>query len=127
MIVIVATIKHTPTGRIYGQIIDHGVRHSDNLYGCGTSFSGFTDVATGIGGSFREALNDAIDRIAMQHGDDLALFNADQFDPFVDAADGTPDVPENEFGEALEDTYHYVSVRFTASDLPVDDASHFTV
>lgn len=71
---IVATIKQTETGRVFGQIIDHGVHHSDSFEGCGVSFTPWTDVATGIGNSFREALNDAIDQIAMSHGEELALF-----------------------------------------------------
>lgn len=47
------------------EIVDHGIEHSQHLQGCGVSFTKFTDVATGIGDSAAEALEDALDQLAM--------------------------------------------------------------
>jgi hypothetical protein len=46
------------------EIVDHGIQHSDYFSGCGTSFTNYTDVATGIGDDFQEALEDALESLA---------------------------------------------------------------
>lgn len=46
------------------EIINHGVDRSDHFQGCGTSHTDFDDVATGIGYSEKEALDDALDTLA---------------------------------------------------------------
>jgi len=46
------------------EIICHGIERSDYFQGCGTAFTEFTDVATGIGSSEKEALEDALDQLA---------------------------------------------------------------
>ena len=51
------------------EIINHGVMYSDYFQGCGTAFTEFTDVATGIGSSEREALDDALEMLAQQDWD----------------------------------------------------------
>ena len=67
------------------EIINHGVQHSDYFQGCGTAFTEYEDVATGIGCSEREALEDALESLAqMDWETDNADINAD-----VERADDT--------------------------------------
>ena len=46
------------------EIIDHGADHSQYFQGCDVSHSEYTDVATGIGDTPAEALDDALDQLA---------------------------------------------------------------
>jgi len=48
------------------EIINHGMEHSQYFQGCGTSFTRFTHVWTGIGDSSKEAYNDALEQMAME-------------------------------------------------------------
>lgn len=49
------------------QIVRHGVEYSDYFQGCGTSFTEYDHVQTGIGDTEREAFDDALDMIAQSH------------------------------------------------------------
>ena len=51
------------------EIIDHGVDHSQYFCGGGTSFTEYEDCATGVGHSEREALDDALECLAMADWD----------------------------------------------------------
>jgi hypothetical protein len=44
------------------EIIDHGVEHSQYFQGCGTAFTEYDEVYTGIGSSLQEALADALNQ-----------------------------------------------------------------
>ena len=46
------------------EIIDHGFKASSYFQGCGTAFTEFEDVATGIGDTAQEAFDDALDQLA---------------------------------------------------------------
>ncbi len=46
------------------ELVDHGIEHSQYFQGCGTAFTEFTDVATGIGGDPAEAIDDALESLA---------------------------------------------------------------
>lgn len=46
------------------EIVDHGIESSQYFQGCGTTFTDYTDVATGIGDDFKEALDDALESLA---------------------------------------------------------------
>jgi len=61
------------------EIIKHGIEHSDYFQGCSISFTGFTDVGTGIGNSEFEALDDALNQLAQNDWDvgGHKLLNAD--------------------------------------------------
>lgn len=82
------------------EIIDHGVENSQYFQGCGVAFTEFTDVATGIGDSAADALEDALEFLA-QNDWDTKLIEIKY--PFMSKKN---DVPANS-----EDVYHYVSVR----------------
>lgn len=45
--------------------IDHGIDNPQYFQGCGTAFTSFEHVATGCGDNPREALEDALEQIAM--------------------------------------------------------------
>ena len=94
------------------EIINHGIEHSDYFQGCGVSCTGYTNVATGIGHSEREALDDALEQLAMGDWEtDNADLNAD-----LNAADDTdvitPIIEEfSEGDEDYENPWVHVSVR----------------
>ncbi len=46
------------------EVIDHGIEHSQYFQGCGVSHTRYTDVATGIGDTPSEALDDALEQLA---------------------------------------------------------------
>ena len=79
------------------QIIDHGVEHEQYFQGYGISFTRFEDIATGIGDSPKNALEDALDQLATG-GWDTDVIN----DEFSDI----PTIEENQ-----DEMHHYVSVR----------------
>ena len=47
------------------EIINHGIDYPDYFPGCGTTFTGYTDVGTGIGNTPHEALDDALEQLAI--------------------------------------------------------------
>ena len=83
------------------EIIDHGRMYSHYFRGCGTSFTRFTHVWTGVGSSSKEAYNDALDQM------------------FVDDSEAAEKMPTRPAGFTLrprvphdsEDVYFYVSIR----------------
>jgi hypothetical protein len=98
------------------EIINHGVEHSDYFQGCGVACTEFTDVATGIGNSEREALDDAIEQLAQGDwdvDDNMGLVND------LGRADNTDEVQAviDEYGDTVsigydaETPYVHVSVR----------------
>ncbi len=79
------------------EIIDHGVDHSQYFQGCGTSGTSYTDVATGIGHTPREALEDALEQLASAGWDntdvvdrceDAKALNASTIEAHEDCAPG---------------------------------------
>ena len=79
------------------EIIDHGVEHSQYFQGCGTAFTPYTDVYTGIGSSAHEALEDALEQAACSDWETESVENT---------LSKKITVPEY-----AEDCYHYVSLR----------------
>lgn len=51
------------------ELIDHGIANCQYFPGCGTSFTKFTHVWTGVGDSSKEAYEDAVDQAYMDIGD----------------------------------------------------------
>ena len=60
--------QHMKTIAAY-EIIYHGVDWADYFPGCGLAHTEYADVATGIGNSDREALEDALDQLAQNGWD----------------------------------------------------------
>jgi hypothetical protein len=92
------------------EVVDHGVEGAQYFQGCGVALTKYSDVATGCGDSFADALDDALESIAQQQGIDVedleARINADG-----NAVSDGETVPED-----AEDCYYYVSVRFTSAE-----------
>lgn len=51
------------------EAIDHGIENEQYFQGCGIACTSFTDVATGFGASSDEAIEDAIEQLAMAYWD----------------------------------------------------------
>jgi hypothetical protein len=81
------------------EILDHGVEHSQYFQGCGTAFTSYTDVYTGIGFSAHGALEEALEQAACSDWETESVENT------LSKKITVPD-PEDS-----EDCYHYVSLR----------------
>ncbi len=81
------------------EIIVHGLMNSQYFQGCGVAFTRFDDVATGIGESPAEALEDALEQLAMSDWETVSIKST------LSSA--------SEITEDMEDCYYYVSVRVT--------------
>ena len=81
------------------QIVDGGVDRSDYFPGIGTG--SYDEVCTGIGNSFKEALDDAIEQCAMN-----GWAISDELENELKKADDKNVVPEDS-----EDTFYYVGLR----------------
>ena len=88
------------------EILDHGMDHSQYFQGCGTAFTNFTHVWTGVGNSSKEAYNDALDQAYMDISD-----LADKFPKRPAGFTLRPTVPADS-----EDVYFYVSIRARIKD-----------
>ena len=86
------------------EIIDHGVEHEQYFQGCGTAFTEFTDVYTGIGDTPKDALEDALESAAW---DD---WNVDGIENDLSDESDIPE-PEDDEEDGLCELYHYVSLR----------------
>lgn len=86
------------------QLVDHGIDSSDYFQGCGIAFTEFTDIATGCGSNPKEAIDDALEQLAMS-GWDTTTMDARILEHFEIAE--LPQKPE----ATIENTYYYVSVR----------------
>ena len=87
------------------EILNHGVENSQYFQGCGTAYTEFTDKATGIGNTYSEALDDALESLA-QNDWDVSTIDEQEEKPAKE------ETCEDVLGEeSAEDTYWYVSVR----------------
>lgn len=78
------------------EIIDHGIEHSQYFQGCGTTFTEFSDVATGIGDNPKEAMEDALEMLAQSGWDTDGIKNNLEETPSVS------DIREEEAKERRE-------------------------
>lgn len=113
------------------EVIDHGIDGASYFQGCGLAFTTFTDIATGAGDTFNEALDEALEQLAWQDWDvDGANLDServsDEQNETISASDIVRDACEcvdceNKDGvidcqgecDCAEnsETYYYVSVR----------------
>lgn len=49
------------------KILDHGIEHEQYFQGCDVSFTKFTDVATGCGNNYAEAIDDCLEQLAQNN------------------------------------------------------------
>ncbi len=79
------------------EIVNHGVENEQYFQGCGVCFTSFEDVATGIGDSASDALEDALECLALNGWDTSSVIND---------LSTVITVPKNSDG-----CWHYVSIR----------------
>lgn len=94
---------------IQHQIIDHGVEGEQYFQGCGTSFTEYSTVYTGIGNSAHEALEDALEQAACCDWDIEGIENKLSEDNDV------PEIAED--SDESSDMHHYVSIRVKGNDM----------
>lgn len=82
------------------QVLDHGVEGSQYFQGCGVSGTEYISVATGIGDTPHEALEDALEQLACMDWDVEGIKN--------DLSEES-DIPED--AEEESELHHFVSVR----------------
>lgn len=88
------------------EIIDHGVENEQYFQGCGTCFTRFEHVATGIGDSPYQALEDALDFAAQAGHNEQELV--------INTLSDEGQIPPLEEDDA-DGIYHYVSIRYNVS------------
>jgi len=84
------------------EIVDHGIEHPDYFQGCGTSFTRFDDVATGIGECPADAIDDAIESLAEN-------WNVDSLESRILAEIGKKTLPRSP--KAKGEAWYHVSIR----------------
>lgn len=91
------------------EIVDHGIKHEQYFAGCGVAFTPYDDVATGIGDDAQEALDDAIESLAMSGWDvetiegEFPLIGSDSVAMLAASS--------SETHEDYDSHHYYVSVR----------------
>jgi hypothetical protein len=98
-------------------IVMHGLEWPDYFQGCGTAHTEFTGVATGIGNSDQEALEDAMEQLAQGEWDvdsnpalSDEIAKASTFDQVADNEDDYRDANDGE-GYSDETPWVYASIR----------------
>jgi hypothetical protein len=95
------------------EIETHGIDYPDYFQGAGTSFTRFSEIATGCGDTEKEALDDALEQMAM-----CGVTISPELEADAEKADDKECASERneEDGELAEDqgesAYWYVSVRY---------------
>jgi hypothetical protein len=113
------------------ELIDHGIDGCQYFTGCGVAYTSYSDVVTGCGENFAEALDDCLDSIAQDSAIDTTILEAQirEDEGYVgkpwptepsatavcekcnqDQADEDGEFPQ-EFYDGL-DSYYYVSIRW---------------
>ncbi len=63
------------------EVVNHGIQHAQYFQGCGTSFTDYTEVATGIGDDFASAFDDALSSLAqMGWNVDIVVCDHEEYD-----------------------------------------------
>jgi hypothetical protein len=94
------------------QLLDHGIDHAQYFPGCGVAFTEYKQCFTGCGSNCAEAINDALEQIAMSTDYDVTELEKRML--YENGLTEWPTVPntdkaheENEESEL----YYYVSIR----------------
>jgi hypothetical protein len=106
------------------ELVDHGIENPQYFQGCGTSFTDFDEVVTGIGDNPAEAIDDALEAIAQGElnidVEDLeARILADEgWSEFPDTPSAYSDtIDEVEAPDGMgESPYYFVSIRYSVAD-----------
>jgi hypothetical protein len=97
------------------EVIDHGEDGSSYFPGCGVAFIRFAHVATGVGDTGAEALEDALEQMAMG-GHPLTAEQEAEAHTYLSEPDrsawGQLDHSECDSDHNDDDWNHYVSIRY---------------
>lgn len=102
-------VRETP--RVHFEIIDHGCDGEQYFPGCGVAFTSFTDVATGIGDSAREAAEDAADSMAQSMSSEELDEVAESLDAAIADLSDAPSFDADD-PDISPEWHHYVSIRW---------------
>lgn len=72
------------------ELIDHGIEGSQYFQGCGTAFSKFEHVTTGVGDNPAEAINDLLEMVAQHEGN----FDVSDLEKRICEQEGIDKIPE---------------------------------
>ena len=98
------------------EIINHGLEISDYFQGCGVSFTPYSYVVTGTGINLLEAINDALEQIAMSHSvNDGSIDELDRRMLEDNNLKRWPIKPHACLDENSEENY-YISIRYNLSE-----------
>jgi hypothetical protein len=95
------------------EILSHGCMYPDYFQGCGVYGTNFEYVQTGAGCSEKEAFDDALEQIYMEHS--KITISADLKDEGEKASDDSSECmreDEEDSSECGNESYFYVSVRY---------------
>lgn len=93
------------------ECINHGVENSDYFQGCGTAFTDFDNVCTGIGDTLYEAVDDCLEQICTITDID----NVDEIEKEIKNTNGEYNIEiidGEDDAEFLDDFHYYVSIRY---------------
>jgi hypothetical protein len=92
------------------EIIDHGPEHSQYFQGCGTSYTPYSSVVTGIGDNAKEAYEDCIDQIYQLYGSKAEALRLPKRPHGIRLSDHLSKEERDN-----EEYYWFVSIRFTVN------------
>jgi hypothetical protein len=95
-------------------VIDHGVEHEQYFQGCGISCTRFDDIATGIGDSVAEAIDDCLEQLACND------WEVDGMEKRICKEYGKRRIPSRRtVKRSQEECHHYVSIRVAQPSDPI--------
>jgi hypothetical protein len=90
------------------EIINHGYYNAQYFPGCGTAFSDFDNVVTGVGYDAKEAYQDAMEQVYLMIGDEAEKLFLPTRPAGIRKSDEVPCGDD----EDINDIWWYVSIRF---------------
>ena len=98
------------------ELVDHGIDHSQYFQGCGVSFTSFANVVTGAGYNPAEAIDDALEQMAMNGVDVEGMEKRILKDAGRRTMPKRP-VVGSKYGD---ECYYYVSIRYNLEGATVE-------
>ena len=89
------------------ELVDHGIEHEQYFQGCGTSCTPYTGCATGVGDNPADAIEDALDSLAMDDWDVEGMYECIMDELGVNKLPKTPRV----LAKHGEEAHYYFSIR----------------
>jgi hypothetical protein len=93
------------------QLLDHGIDHAQYFQGCGTAFTDYDEVVTGAGSDFSEAIEQALEQLAMMDYDADDIEARIKEDEDLKEWPTQPNTDEDHEENEESELYYYVSIR----------------